>query len=186
MDGAAQTGAAKTRWAGAVGAGRGEGGAGGDPGGESVVDDHHCLVGQVRMRPVAAVAGQPAVYLGAFPLDERLDLPFVEAEVVQQGAVEDGWAVLGDGAQAHLGLSRDTDLAGDDEVEVGVDGPGDLVADRNTAAGQREYQRPAVMGDAVEVGSDDRGQRATGLGAVGEWVCVSHCCRLRPGGTRRA
>src|SRR5207247_570296 len=130
---------------------------------EPVVDDHDGAVAQVGMRPVAAVAGQPAVYLGAFPLDERLDLPFVEAEVVQQGAVEDGRAVLGDGTEADLGLSRYTDLAGGDDVEIGVDGPGDLVADRDTAAGQREYQRPAVMGQSVEVGGHDGGEGAAVL-----------------------
>ena len=111
-----------------------DGGAHGVPGGQSVVDQHHCLAAQVGQGASPAVCPLPPVQLVLLPVGRGLDDPVGDSQLADQVLVEDAHAARGERTHGQLLVPRHAELAHDEDVEGRSQPPGDLVRDRHAAA----------------------------------------------------
>ena len=118
-------------------AGRDRSPAGGDP----VVDEDDGAPLDRKGLALAAVGERPSVELLGFASDDRVELRITHSDQLHVLAADDADAPLRDRSDAVLGLERRPELADKQDVKRGFQGPGDLVADRDAASRERQYQR---------------------------------------------
>src|SRR5690606_29482570 len=144
------------------------GGRGRDAGGEPVVEEDGRLPRHVGEARLAAVEQEAAVHLPARLGGQRLERLAVDVEGVE-GALVGQRHAGGHGAYAELLVPRRPHLPRDDDVEGGVEGAGDLVAEDDAPAREAEDD-----GFLVAVGLEPFGELAAGVLPVLEEAAVGH------------
>ena len=111
----------------------------------------------VKDGPVTAVTADQ------LPLGEGVQFVVRDVQHPDGVAVDEGDAAGRDGADPELRLRRGPDLPCDEHVERGAERAGDLVAEDDPTARQREHHRVLIA-----VGFEATGETATGIGSVVE------------------
>ncbi len=119
---------------------------------------------------LSPVGERPPVELLSFAGDDRVELRLTHSDQLQVLAADDPDAPLRDRSDAVLGLEWRPELADKQDVERRFQRPGDLVADRDAASRERQYQR--ILGpEPIE----SRGELAPGVSPIGEQCqSISH------------
>ena len=128
-----------------------DGGAHARAGRESVVDENDCFVGDVRKSATAAIAALAPFELGALERGDALDILRRNSGFADDDVVEHAHSARRDGTHRELLSPRDAEFAHDEHVERHVQPRGNLVADRNAAARQREHDEVATAGEALQL-----------------------------------
>ncbi|GAA3115756.1 hypothetical protein GCM10017687_31380 [Streptomyces echinatus] len=141
---------------------------GGGAGGQAVVDHDHRAALQVRWRAVTAVAPLAAAQFLPLAVHGRGEGVLGEAEVAEAVGVEERRIVRGERADGELLVVRGADLADDEHVERGTEGPGDGLGDGDPTAGQGEDEERAGEVAPLTQAAQQSGECPAGFGAVPE------------------
>jgi hypothetical protein len=130
---------------------------------QPVVHDDQVSPAHGDRRVAISVAAHLAAQLPRLPGKRRLEHCLGDAEHAGRSHIEHGRPVLGDGADAELGVARSSQLAHGQDVERSAKRTGDLDGDRDATARQRDHNRPLIR-QHHELHS----QSTTGVPTIGE------------------
>ena len=135
----------------------------GEAGRQPVVDDDDRAPAHVDRRTAVAIRGHPAPELAHLALDGGVEQPLGHSDPPGDLGVQDGGAVLGDRADAELGVAGCAQLANRQDVQRRLERSRDLDGDRDASARQRDHDRPLRPQRR-----DLRGEQPTGVAAIAE------------------
>lgn len=115
-----------------------------EPGRQPVVDHDGGAPTHGRRGALPPVARDAALHLCTLGGGDSIELRAGDAQRGDRPPVDDADAAFGDRADAELWLSRTSQLAHDEHVQGSTQPRGDLGADRNATAWERQHDRPVV------------------------------------------
>ena len=149
------------------------GGAGGRAGGDAVVDEHRGTAGEVDARCGPAELVGPPLQLLALASFDSGEVGLGGPGETDDLVVDDADTIFADRPHRQLGLTRDSDLADDDDVEGRVERLRDL--ERNGDAAPREPEYDDVVTPKV---LEARSERRASLRPVSEHPDHGHLLDL--------